>query len=183
MTLLDASPHLVLPDHIIAWVSQYPQADSGRTVQDVRRPLASAGKEGSRSSQHGGPPESKRPTRPLGRSPYSPSFFLFVLGKPRFGLPWISLLLLRTPTAAPSRARFCLCGNRLGPPFVSMKSRPPVRDGLTRELCPGMETRRSCSFPLLALTRPMDSMLGIHRDHASGPHDLCNAVSVARDES
>lgn len=98
-------------------------------VQGVRRSLSSAGKEGSRSSHHGVPPQSKRPIRPLGRSPYSHSFFLFVLGKPRFGQPWISLLLLRTPTAAPSRARFCPCGNLQGPPFVSIKSRPPFETG------------------------------------------------------
>lgn len=133
----------------------------------------------------GGREEGRRPTRPLGRPPYSPSFFLFVLGKPRFGLPWISLLLLGMPTAATSRARFCLCGNRPGPPFVSLRQVETLRvrrarpGAVSREWRPG-DLAHSRS---LLLTRPMDSMLGIHRDHASGPHDLCNDVSVARDES
>lgn len=160
------------------------QADSGRTARDAPRPLANAGKEGSRSSHHGGPQMRRRPTRPLGRPPYSPSVSLLALGKPRFGLPWIFLLLSNMPTAAPSRARFCLCGNRPGSPFVS----PPGQDPPVRRARPGAVSREWRPGDLahsrsLLLTRPMDSMLDIHRDHASGPHDLCNAVSVACNES
>lgn len=159
------------------------QADSGRTAQDA----PAAGERGKRRVSiiaSWGAAKSRRPTRPLGRPPYSPSFSLPVLGKPRFGLPWISLLLLKMPTAAPSRARFCLCGNRPGSPFVPRSGQdPPVRrarpGAVSREWRPG-DLAHSRS---LLLTRPMDSMRGIHRDHASGPHDLCNAVSVACDES
>lgn len=86
----------------------------------------------------GGRKKRRRPTRPLGRPPYSPSLFLFVLGKPRFGLPWIFLLLLGMPTAAPSRARFCLCGNRPGSPFVSIRQVETLR---VRRARPGAVSR------------------------------------------
>lgn len=165
------------------------QAHSGRTAQGVRRPLASAGREGSRSSHHGGPPERQGGRLDHSVVPHIRLLFSCLtsesLDSACRGSPFSSENA-HAATAAPSPARFCPCRNRPGSPFVPIgpiRSRPPAGDGLARELCPGMRTRRSCSFPLLALTRPMDSMLGTHRDHASGPHDLCNAVSVACDES
>lgn len=128
-SLLDASPHLVLPDHIIAWVSQYPPSSQW---PDGPICATAAGERGKRRvsivASWGGR------HRASGRLDHSvvPHIRLLLFCSSSGSLDsacriaWIFLLLLRTPTAAPSRARFCLCGNHPRPAIRFRQVEAPV---------------------------------------------------------